>query len=63
MYLVLLRQATDFAHVMAHVGKIAAGVALMFVLIFVINRMAMRSGKSGKSKSRHRGSTKRHQRR
>ena len=63
MYLLLLRQATDLAHVMDHVGKIAAGVALMFVLLFFINRMAMRSSKSGKSKSHPRANAKRHQRR
>ena len=50
MYLVFLRRATDLPHVMAHLGKIAFGIAIMFALVVLINRLALRSGKSGQSK-------------
>lgn len=55
MYLLLLKQATDLGHVIAHVGKIALGVAFMVALLFALNKLAKRASKSGKSKKRHSG--------
>lgn len=50
MYLLLLRNGTEFAHVMAHLAKIGLGIALMFVLVFVVNKLAAHASRSGKSK-------------
>ena len=55
MYLLLLRQATDLAHVIAHLGKIALGVGIMVALLILVNKLAKRSSKSGKSKKRYSG--------
>lgn len=55
MYLLLLRQATDLAHVIAHFGKIALGVGIMVALLLLVNKLAKRSSKSGKSKKRYSG--------
>ena len=56
MYLLLLREGTQFAHVMAHLAKIAIGIALMFVVLFLVNKLAARASNSGKSKRRYPGS-------
>lgn len=55
MYLLLLRHTTDLAHVIAHLGKIALGIGIMFALLIVLNKLAKRSSKSGKSKKRYSG--------
>ena len=63
MYLLLLRNGTEFAHVMAHLAKIGLGIALMFGLLFLVNRLAAHASRSGKSKRRYPGSNKGQQRR
>lgn len=63
MYLLLVRNGTEFAHVMAHLAKIGLGIALMFVLLFLVNKLAAHASRSGKSKRRYPGSNKGQQRR
>ena len=56
MYLLWLKQGATLTHVISHLAKIAFGIAFMFLLIFAVNKLAVRTSKSGKTTRRHGGS-------
>lgn len=63
VYLLLFRNALELSHVLAHLAKIAFGIAAMVLLLLLVNRFAGRASGSGRSVQKRSGKTSKEQRR